>query len=264
VRTSLSLFRRSAISSSFTSEEYVSPSSTSSSRESPTGMCFSAPYSDASVSIIAGPITANLGWNYNFYIVIPFVVLQFVLLVLLVPETTYRRDAIYDIDTNSALDLTHLGEIEKRAHAHEVEEGSENNTENASDVEKNAGADRVPTDGSGVRAPPPKKNYRQSLAVYTGSYTSDSVIKMVLASIAILANLGASWTIFISGLLVAWYVAVSFVSSQILYGPPYLFDAAAVGYTSVGPLLGGIAGSLVCSFIMDPMLRSLTRMNKGV
>jgi len=218
------------------------------------------------VSIIAGPITANLGWNYNFYICLPFIVLQFILLVFFVPETSYIRDSMYDIDTNSALDLTKLGEVEKRARAHEIREGTQEISSEAG-IHKggsDAPATRVPTTASGFRAPPPEKTFVQRMAPWTGTYTSDSVFKMVLSSIVIMANLGASWVIFISGLLVAWYVAVSFVSAQLLFAPPYLFTAAGVGYTSCGPLIGGILGSLVCSIIMDPMLKGLTRANKGV
>lgn len=214
------------------------------------------------VSIIAGPITANLGWNYNFYICLPFIVLQFILLVLFVPETCYIRDSMYDIDTNSALDLTKLGEMEKRARAHEIEGNQQSGSE--TDTDKGVAPTRVPTTASGFRAPPPEKTFVQRMAPWTGTYTSDSVFKMVLSSIIIMANLGASWVIFISGLLVAWYVAVSFVSAQLLFGPPYLFTAAGVGYTSVGPLIGGILGSVFCSIVMDPMLKSLTRANKGV
>jgi hypothetical protein len=100
--------------------------------------------------------------------------------------------------------------------------------------------------------------------MYTGSYSTDSVFKMIISSVVIMANIGASWTIFISGLLVAWYVAISFLSAQLFYAPPYLFDAAGVGYTSTGPLIGGILGALACGFFMDPMLKWLTRINKGV
>jgi hypothetical protein len=220
-----------------------------------------------SVSIIAGPITANLGWHYNFYIMLPFVASQLILLIFFVPETAYRRDAIYDIDTSSALDLSRLGEVEKRARAHEIERTIEVNSSNASAAEgeeKAAPIGRVQTTASGYRAPPPPKTFWQSMAVYTGTYTKDSIFKMVLSTIIIMANLGASWVIFISGLLVAWYVAISFVSSPLLYAPPYLFNAAGVGYTSVGPLIGGILGSAVCSVVMDPMLKWMTRLNRGV
>jgi MFS family permease len=217
--------------------------------------------SDVSVSIIAGPIIANLGWKYTFYIAFPLIVIQFILLLLFVPETAYLRAAVYNVDTNSALDLNQLGELEKRARTHEIHEGA--------DGEKGAGTEgapaaRVGTTASGYRAPPPRKTFIQRLALYTGTYSNDNILKMVISSIVIMSNIGASWTIFISGLLVAWYVAVSFVSAQIFYGPPYLFNAAGVGYTSCGPLIGGILGSLFCSFTMDPFLKWYTRKNNGV
>jgi hypothetical protein len=190
------------------------------------------------------------------------------LVILFVPETSYRRDAIYELDTNSALDLDHLGElgeVEKLARTHETEGATrEAVSPDASIEEKGVPAQRVPTTASGYRAPPPLKTFRQNLSMYTGSYSTDSVFKMIISSVVIMANIGASWTIFISGLLVAWYVAISFLSAQLFYAPPYLFDAAGVGYTSTGPLIGGILGALACGFFMDPMLKWLTRINKGV
>jgi len=177
---------------------------------------------------------------------------------------------MYDIDTNSALDLNRLGEVEKRARAHEVEgarDGSatqEVASSDASTEEKGVPAGRVPTSGSGYRAPPPLKSFWQNMSLYTGTYSTDSVFKMVISSVVIMSNIGASWTIFISGLLVAWYVAISFLSAQLFSAPPYLFTSAGVGYTSTGPLIGGILGALSCGFFMDPMLKWLTRRNKGV
>jgi hypothetical protein len=195
----------------------------------------------------------------------PFVAVQFILLVLFVPETSYRRDRIYDIDTNSALDLNALGQVERRARAHELEGSPEASTSKTdTDAQKGAPAAGADTTASGFRAPPPRKTFVQRMALYTGTYSSDSIFKMVISSVVIMTNIGASWVIFVSGLLVAWYVGISFVSAQLLYAPPYLFNAAGVGYTSVGPLLGGVLGSLFCSIIMDPMLKMLTRLNKGI
>jgi len=209
-----------------------------------------------SVSIITGPIIANLGWKYVFYIAMPLLVIQTALLILFVPETAYNRSAIYDIDTLSDVDLGKLGELENRARFHEVE------TINAS--EKVDPAAPVATSHLGLRPPPPPKTFVQRMALYTGTYSPDSFLKTFLSSILILTNVGASWNIFITGLIVAWYVAVSVVSAELLSAPPYLFDAAGVGYAATGALIGGILGSIFCSLTMDPWQRALTRWNKGV
>lgn len=182
--------------------------------------------------------------------------MQFILLVLFYPESSYNREHIYNIDTSSATDLNQLGEVEERSRTHVQDE-----TDSA---EKDLPTARVPTTASGYRAPPPRKTFVQRMAPWTGIYSSDSIFKMVLSSVLIMTNIGASWVIFISGLLVAWYVAIAVVSAQLFYAPPYLFDAASVGYTSTGPLLGGIIGAAFTSIVMDPMLKFFTRRNKGV
>lgn len=87
---------------------------------------------------------------------------------------------------------------------------------------------------------------------------------MVLSSIVIMANLGASWTIFVQGLVVAWYVVVSLLSSQIFSAPPYFFNAAQVGYVSAGPLIGSLLGALVGSALSDSIAKWMSRKNRGV
>jgi hypothetical protein len=186
---------------------------------------------------------------------LPFIVVQFILLVFFYPESSYNREHIYNIDTSSATDLNRLGEVEGRARTRAHDE---------SDPEKDVPTARVPTTASGYRSPPPRKTFIQRMAPWSGIYSSDSIFKMVLASVVIMTNIGASWVIFISGLLVAWYVAIAVVSAQLFYAPPYLFHAASVGYTSTGPLLGGIIGATFTSIVMDPMLKFFTRRNKGV
>src|SRR5271155_2653913 len=99
-----------------------------------------------SVAIIAGPITANLGWKYLFYICFPFIVTQLILLVFFAPETQYRRAAIYDIDTTSAENLAKLGEVEAREKGYlgrNSESGKDNPTED------------VPAEVAEYRPPPP-------------------------------------------------------------------------------------------------------------
>ena len=118
---------------------------------------------------------------------------------------------------------------------------------------------------STVRRPqPPRKTFIQKMAVYTGVYSKDPLWKMVLSSIVIMANLGASWTIFVQGLVVAWYVVVALLSSQIFSAPPYFFNTAQVGYVSACPLIGSLLGALVGSALSDSIAKWMSRKNSGV
>ena len=109
-----------------------------------------------------------------------------------------------------------------------------------------------------------KKSYWQTIKPWSGIYSHDNIIKLVLTSFVTLLNIGALYTIVTSGLLVAWYVAVSFVIAGIFSPPPYLFTAAQVGYLSAGPFIGGLLASIFMAFINDPIIRFCTRRNSGV
>ncbi|KAF4458726.1 hypothetical protein FALBO_14530 [Fusarium albosuccineum] len=46
--------------------------------------------------------------------------------------------------------------------------------------------------------------------------------------------------------------------------PPWGFDAAAVGYVSAGPLVGGALATVFLGLVSDPLIKSMTRRNQGV
>jgi len=241
------------------------------------------------ISIIAGVITANLGWNYNFHVYVPFAALQTIMVIFYCPETMYRRKAIYEIDTlGSEENLEKLASIEARATRHVEDRDEEQQQRGDGDLEKqahvelsanpdssqtgsndsNRGANdqtgnihRTTTTDSVV---PPPKTYWQELALYNGTFVEDSIIKMTLACLAILFNLGALYQIIMTGLIIAWYVTIAIISGIIFASPPYLLSSAAVGYLSAGPLIGGALGSILSFFTSGPLMQGLTQRNKGV
>ncbi|OCT53129.1 hypothetical protein CLCR_09908 [Cladophialophora carrionii] len=209
------------------------------------------------ISIIAGVITENLGWKYNFHIYIPFAALQLIAVILYCPETMYRRKAIYETDTaGSDENLEKLAKIESAA-AHHVERHGDGA---GADLEKTM----TSTSHASVDSIPPKKTWFQELSVYNGTFVDDSVFKMAIASVAILLNVGATYQVFMTGIIIAWYVAVAILSGVIFASPPYLLSSASVGYMSVGPFIGGLIGAIFSLIISEPLVKSMTRRNKGV
>jgi hypothetical protein len=67
-----------------------------------------------------------------------------------------------------------------------------------------------------------------------------------------------------SGLIVAWYVGVSFIMAQWFSPAPYLYTAADVGYLSVGPAIGGFCAAIFMSVISDPIIKFCSNRNKGI
>ncbi|KIW73930.1 hypothetical protein PV04_02009 [Phialophora macrospora] len=205
------------------------------------------------ISIIAGVITEHLGWQYNFHIYIPFAALQTIAVILYCPETMYRRKAIYETDTaGSDENLEKLAKIESAAAHHGEKVGR--------DLEKTM----TSTSQASIDSVPPKKTWVQELSLYNGTFVDDSVFKMAIASVAILLNVGATYQVFMTGIIIAWYVAVAILSGVIFASPPYLLSSASVGYMSVGPFIGGLVGAIFSLVISEPLVKSMAKRNKGV
>jgi len=187
-------------------------------------------------SIICGQITANLGWSWVFHILQIFVVTQFILMFLFCPESTYIRDHIYDIDQVQDEKLGQLAETEHRREA-----GIKGVDENGVTVER-----------TNTRPIATKKSFLQTLAIFTGTYTTDNIIKLVVGPFVTLLNVGACWSTVTSGLLCMWYVTSAIMQAGIFAGPPWAFNAAQIGYLSTGPFVGGAVGSAIMVFTSDP------------
>lgn len=200
-------------------------------------------------SIICGQITSGLGWPWLFHMLQIFTVVQFILMFLFCPETTYIRDHAYDIDQVQDEKLEALVETE---HRHE-------NRKEAMKTANDPSLEQVTS-----AAPPPKKSFVQQMAVYTGIYSHDNILKLVFGPFVTLLNVGACWSTVANGLLTAWYVTSAIMQAGIFAGPPWGFDAAQVGYLSTGPFVGGMVGSAIIAFTSDPAVKWLTKKNKGI
>ncbi|KAJ4549035.1 hypothetical protein HRR77_003914 [Exophiala dermatitidis] len=192
-------------------------------------------------SIICGQVFQDLGWLWLFHLFQIFLVAQFVLMFLFCPETTYIRDIRYDTDLNRDEKLEELAVIE---HSHKETVGEPGQGETTSI--------------------PKKKSFVQELAVWTGVYSHDSILKYLLGPFLTLLNPAGCYAVIASGLLNSWYVGSAIILSGIFSGPPWNFDAARVGYIGAGPFVGGLLGSLACGFTGDYVIKYLTKKNKGV
>jgi len=202
-------------------------------------------------SIICGQVTSGLGWVWLFHLLQIFTCVQFILMFLFCPETTYIRDHSYDIDQVQDEKLEQLAETEHKRQG--IATGIEGSTE-GSNLEATSSA----------AAPPPKKTFVQELAVYTGKYEDANIIKLLVGPFITLLNLGTLWEAATSGVLTMWYVTSGISQAEIFAAPPWNFDAAEIGYLSAGPFIGGLVGSAVIAFTSDPMAKFFTKRNKGI
>lgn len=110
----------------------------------------------------------------------------------------------------------------------------------------------------------PRETFVQRLKPYHGTFTDESLIKMIIKPFFVLLNPVVTWSILVVSFASLWVIAIALVVAQIFSAPPYLFNTAQVGYISAGPMVGGFLGCLLCGLISDPIARWLTRRNNGV
>ncbi|KAF4967730.1 hypothetical protein FSARC_4791 [Fusarium sarcochroum] len=205
------------------------------------------------VSVLAGIITTKLGWPYNFHILLPFVVVQTILVFLFVPETVYNRSPLLNIDRTTSILEQNISN-EKDVQAGHVE---------VADARAGVPSSADPECANRTQAPKPK-SFKREVALYNGVFTRKSLPSMMLASLAIVLNVIATYNVLVSGLIMAWFVAMSVLAGVMFAAPPWTFDSASIGYVSVGPLVGGAIAMIFLAAVSDPLIRHMTKRNQGV
>lgn len=205
-------------------------------------------------SIICGQVFASLGWLWLFHLFQIFCVIQFVAVFFFCPETTYHRDTRYETDL--------------------IGGGRENGTLQRRDLsgkEKMVVVQHLDTSDSPITGHPTRpmhvpqqKTFVQSLAIFTGVYSRDNILKYLFGPLLTLLNPAACYAVITSGLLNSWYVGSAIILSGIFAGPPWNFGPAQVGYLGAGPFIGGMLGSIIAGWGSDPVVRWMTKKNGGV
>ncbi|KAF4584155.1 major facilitator superfamily transporter [Ophiocordyceps camponoti-floridani] len=65
------------------------------------------------------------------------------------------------------------------------------------------------------------------------------------------------------GSSICWLVTMGSMSSILFSAPPYNFDAAGLGYMTLGPFVGAVLGSIYGGYLTDKAIIWLSKRNKG-
>lgn len=127
----------------------------------------------------------------------------------LVPETTFRRDAVVVIPV---ADSVTVGDAEKAGTQHvHMELGHEHDL-SQSRGEKDKHLSYSATRGSAE----PKKSYLQSLQVFTGRYSYAPIIKIFTRPVLLFFYPAVFWGFLMYGTTLTWIVVFSVVNGVIL------------------------------------------------
>jgi MFS family permease len=196
--------------------------------------------------IPTGLITQNLGWRWTFIIAGIFLAVFAVLLTLFVPESSYLRASVYDLDVNGDEGIDTLNA--KGVVMQELQ------------ADKEAGGQS----GSGGASYGPRKTWIKRMSLYNGRFSPENPVKMILRPWALLLHFPLFWNMIFTGMSQVFSVGISYLIPAVYGVPPYNLSPAQLGYIGAGPVCGVILAALFSGFTFDRVATWAARHNNGV
>jgi MFS family permease len=182
--------------------------------------------------LICGFVVESIGWRWHKWMAVIFTAINFIAVVLFVPETRYDRNMSESL-------------------------GAESTTLNA-DLSSSS-AEEIGTEKSAARsvkeiteAPQqlPKKTYMQELSLWSGVPSDTSLLEMFIRPFPLIAYPAVLFALYVRCLFqstfhantsrslayavsLAWVVAINILNSFILQAPPYSWKPSIVRYFSL-------------------------------
>jgi MFS family permease len=191
--------------------------------------------------LICGFIITGLSWRWHKWIAVILTAINFIIVVLFVPETRYYRD-----ENQNVAQIQNIG--------------SGSDEERGGSVEK-AGASR--TDAVEIQQLP-KKTWSQELSLWSGLAPDTNLFKMFIRPFPMFVYPCVIYSFLGYAVSLVVVVAVNILNSFVLQAPPYSWSPMINGLINIPGLIGNIAGAYAGGWLVDVFCDFLTRRNKGV
>jgi hypothetical protein len=209
------------------------------------------------LQVLVGKIASDIGYQWSFYLISILLTGLFPLLLLFCPETTYRREQKFDIDTMGNLVEQMPPSMVKEEMTVELSAGSPGELDRAGNGAKIAGVREHPHSRT-------KVSWKRSLLPFNGRHTDERFLHLLLRPFPLFFHPGILWACLIQGALIGWTVMIGVVLAAIMLGPPLWFGEEKTGYMYTGAFVGALIGFIICGLLSDWSARFLTRLNHGV
>ncbi|CAK7239425.1 MAG: hypothetical protein STHCBS139747_000855 [Sporothrix thermara] len=208
--------------------------------------------------IVVGKITHTIKWWWTFNLVAIFCAACLPAIVLLCPETAYRRDDTLNLDISAADESAaiRLGGLPAPKRT------SSSNDEGLPGAP--ASATPVSDDDATICPGPEKVSYIKSLALFNGRKSDENFFKLVLRPFPLFLQPAFLWASVTQGTLIGWTVFIGVIMAEFFLGYPLWWDEVKTGYAYTGAFVGAIFGFIIAGLLADWSAKKLTRMNNGI
>lgn len=184
--------------------------------------------------IISGLITINYRWRTIYQIACALIGFVLVLAFLSFPETAYSR--CEESDASSGTTST---------------EKSNSTSLDAKD------------DGQGANTAIPRRSYKETLAVFTGPFTRESLGKMFLRPFGLILLPPILWTALVLAVTIGFLVALT-SNVDAAFEEAYGFESYQVGLCFFSAIIGSLIGIPAGGHLGDSITDYQTKRNGGI
>ncbi|KAK3362471.1 major facilitator superfamily domain-containing protein [Lasiosphaeria hispida] len=201
--------------------------------------------------LICGFVITGLSWRWHKWIAVILTAINFITVVLLVPETRYFRGENQNV----------VGSEANTASSEEVAAGS--------DLEKAAISDDKQTEAakhgsSATFVTVPQKAWAQELSLWSGLAPDTNLLKMFVRPLPMFVYPCVVYSFLGYAVALVLTVSVNILNPFVLQAPPYSWSPMINGLINIPGFIGNVAGSFAGGWLVDFFCDWRTRRNNGV
>lgn len=196
--------------------------------------------------LICGFIVTGLSWRWHKWIAVILTAINFLTVLLFVPETRYFRDENQNVVGSIASSSTE-----------EVVESSEPATKTAEKTD-------VETAPVTVVPAVPKKTWVQELSLWSGLAPDTNLFIMFVRPLPMFVYPCVIYSFLGYAVSLVLTVSVNILNPFVLQAPPYSWSPMINGLINIPGFIGNVAGSYAGGWLVDVFCDWRTRRNKGI
>ncbi|KAK3300588.1 major facilitator superfamily domain-containing protein [Chaetomium fimeti] len=200
--------------------------------------------------LVCGFVITGLSWRWHKWIAVIFTAINFLTVLLFVPETRYYRDGGRD------------GTGQPRAVLSSTETVSARDGEAAKGSK--ADADGKKEEAHAAPTTVPKKTWLQEISLWSGTAPDTNLAKMFVRPLPMFAYPCVVYSFLGYAVSLVLTVSVNILNPFVLQAPPYSWSPMINGLINIPGFIGNVVGSYAGGWLVDVFCDWKTRRNKGV
>ena len=200
--------------------------------------------------LICGFVITGLSWRWHKWIAFILTAINFVTVVLFVPETRYYRNESQSAGSSTPRTMpSSREEVAVRA-----------------DEEKGVATEVTPHPTTAITSPPetPKKTWKQDLSLWSGLAPDTNIFKMFVRPIPMFLYPCVIYSFLGYAVSLVLVVAINILNPFVLQAPPYSWSPMINGLINIPGLIGNVIGGYAGGWLVDVFCDRMTRRNKGI